>query len=142
AGKLQAFLNGSAEATINIGPAALLSWTSMGPAGVKGTFGEKTSGKLQTFAVSPSAPNVFYAGGGLGPGNQGPLSHAGAFRSGDGGQTWAAVNTGLSDPLVNTIWLDPSDANIALSGTEFTGIFRTTDGGAHWSLRGAYPGAS
>jgi uncharacterized protein (TIGR03437 family) len=138
--QVDAVLNGTARTTATVPAALNLSWVTMGPVGVKGGMGESTSGKLQAFAMAASNPNILYAGGGLGPGNEGPLTHAGAFRSDDAGRTWKQINAGLSDSIVNTLWVDPSDANVALAGTEFTGMYRTTDGGAHWKLVGDFPG--
>src|SRR5260370_41082548 len=89
----------------------VISWTPMGPVGVTDAFGQTTSGKLQTFAASLSAPNTLYAGGGLGPGNQDPLSEAGALRGHAGGQPWKPVNTGFLDPVINKLWVDPDNPN-------------------------------
>lgn len=60
----------------------------------------------------------------------------GAFASTDGGQSWHAV--GLNDTRVITFALDPTAANTLYAGTSNAdnsagSVFRTTDGGAHWT---------
>src|SRR6266700_776438 len=73
-----------------------------------------------------------YVGSG-GDGYLGPASVSGVYKTTDGGSTWAAANTGLTDALIETLWLDPSNPNTVLAGTQKGGIFRSADAGAHWS---------
>ncbi|HXO18822.1 MAG TPA: hypothetical protein VOA87_02730 [Thermoanaerobaculia bacterium] len=58
-------------------------------------------------------------------------------RSLDGGRTWRAIDPGLGEPGgVQAFTIDPtSDALYALT---FTGMFRSTDGGASWSRLASY----
>src|SRR5205085_732874 len=65
-------------------------------------------------------------------------AQAGIFKTTDDGAHWTAMNRGLTDPIVNALWVDPSNQNLVLAGTESDGIFRSTDGGANWSRIGAY----
>src|SRR6266487_6589757 len=95
-----------------------VAWTSLGPHHINGPSGTFASGKLQALAVFNSNPNIMYAGGGLGSGNEGPLTEAGAFKTTDGGTNWIPINTGLLDPIVNVLWIDQSNANVVLAGTE------------------------
>jgi hypothetical protein len=52
---------------------------------------------------------------------------AGLFRSLDGGQTWRDTSLRLS---VLSIAVDPRDSDNVYAGTERTGVFRSSDGGA------------
>jgi len=113
-----------------------VTWTSLGPHHINGPSGTFASGKLQALVVFNSNPNIMYAGGGLGSGNEGPLTEAGAFKTTDGGASWIPINTGLLDPIVNVLWIDQSNANVVLAGTEHSGIFKSSDGGQTWSLTG------
>ena len=54
----------------------------------------------------------------------------GIFRSEDRGQTWTAVNTGLSDPFILSLTVGPN--GIIYAGTFRGGIFRTKDAGKSW----------
>lgn len=72
-----------------------------------------------------SAPDTLYAG-----------TSKGAFASTDVGQTWHAA--GLSQTRVIALARDPSVAGTLYAGTSNAGdsagsVYRTTDGGAHWT---------
>jgi photosystem II stability/assembly factor-like uncharacterized protein len=121
----------TAEAQLSV------TWTSLGPHHIGGPS-SFASGKLQALAVFNSNPNIMYAGGGNGSGDEGPLTEAGAFKTTDGGTNWIPINGGLLDPMVNVLWVDQSNANVVLAGTEHTGIFKSTDGGQTWSLTGSF----
>lgn len=129
---IKAVLNGSVDAqvTIRANPQPFF-WTSVGPKGGKqGALA--TSGKLQAFALARSGR--MYAAGGLGPGNQGPLTYAGAFRSEDGGANWVRINSGFSDPIVNSLYVDPLNEDRVLAGTEFGGMFISRNAGTRWTV--------
>jgi hypothetical protein len=59
-------------------------------------------------------------------------------KSFDNGLTWARADFGLPDSPVYHIVLDPCapSGNTFYAGTGI-GVFRTTDGGASWSMFGA-----
>jgi len=95
-------------------------------------------------AVSPSDPLTLYAA----------VDSMGMFKSVDGGKTWAALNTGLSigpGLRISSISIDPNnDAQVLIatgllvdgSQAEFipTGIMRSIDGGATWTLHSSHQG--
>ncbi len=88
---------------------------------------------MQAFAVDLQNPSIMYAGSGAGPGNSGPYGEGGIYKSTDGGNQWVQIDNGLTDPMVDSIWLDQSNPQILLVGTWLTGIFRSTDGGSSWT---------
>lgn len=60
----------------------------------------------------------------------------GVMKSTDGGQTWVMSSTGMGSRTVNRMVKDPTDDNIILAATT-SGIYRSIDAGATWSLRQA-----
>jgi BNR/Asp-box repeat. len=87
------------------------TWSSIGPEG----------GWIYALAINPTTPSTLYAG-----------TDGGAFKSTDGGATWSAVNTGLSDPDVYALAINPTAPNTLYAGAN-GGVFKSTDGGANWS---------
>ncbi len=108
-----------------LGPRNIPSFTPGVPAG---------AGKLQAFAVDLRKPSLMYAGGGIGPGDSGPSSGAGIFKSTDAGHAWVPADAGVGDPMVDALWMDQAKPWILLAGTWTRGIYRTTNGGARWRL--------
>jgi photosystem II stability/assembly factor-like uncharacterized protein len=119
-------------------------WTSIGPPGV-----------ITALAVGPSEPRTIYAGtDGTWPGLT-VKTGMHVFKSTDAGASWNDVSEGLppappSDDGyqrllgVNALVIDPRNPNTvyaAVSSVYFAGrwvhdtppLFKTTDGGAHWS---------
>src|SRR5439155_9295314 len=84
-----------AEAGVN-------AWTTNGP----------HSETINALAIDPQTPTTLYAG----------TSGHGVFKSTDGGESWSAVNTGLTTPHVTTVVIDlqippnPYTATYAASG--------------------------
>jgi len=113
-----------------------VAWTSLGPHNINGPSNTFASGKLQALAVFNSNPNIMYTGGGVGSGNEGPWTEAGAFKTINEGASWTRINTGLLDHAVNALWVDQSNSNVVVAGTERGGIFKSTNGGGGWSLVG------
>jgi len=116
-------------------------WEPLGPRQIPNAVGDNpttkslaAAGKLQAVAVDLSNPQTIYAGGGTGPGNSGPYSEAGIYKTTDGGNTWSPIDVGLTDRMVSALWLDQADTHIVLAGTWFEGIFRSIDAGATWNL--------
>lgn len=109
------------------------TWQSAGPSAIQGWAGGlAAAGEIRPIAVNNSNPQVMFAGSG-GDGYVGPTSISGIYKTADGGATWVQANTGLTDPLIEAVWLDQFNPNTVLAGTQSHGIFRSTDGGAHWS---------
>jgi len=92
---------------------------------------------VQAMVIDPRTPTNLYVGGANG-----------AFKTTDGGATWATVDTGLVFPGttapvdVNALAIDPTTtgttATLYAGGS--SGVFKTTDGGATWSpLNAGFP---
>jgi hypothetical protein len=80
---------------------------------------------------------VMLTGGGIGPGNSGPYTQTGVYQTTNGGTTWTSANVGLTDHVINTLWMDQNNPNTVLAGTNTAGVFQSTDGGANWTLTAA-----
>lgn len=93
----------SADAGINV-------WTSNGPDG----------GRINAVAMVRSNPNTVFAG-----------TNAGVFKSVDGGATWTATNTGLTNHTVYSLEINNETARI-YAGTR-AGVFLSVDGGTTWA---------
>lgn len=108
---------------------------------------EYTSGN--DVRIDPSNPSVVYAalwqqqqsfieGGGFGGAGNG------IFKSVDGGTTWKQLTEGLPSVIEANIAIAPSNPNVlyatvaaAVANNAVTGavnLYKSTDGGAHWSL--------
>jgi len=85
---------------------------------------------VSTLVVDPSHPNIVYAAFGV---SQATGQGAGVFASVDGGASWNARNTGLTDFTVTALAIDRNDPQSLYAGTDTQGVFRTTDGGMHWA---------
>jgi len=103
-------------------------------------FNREGSASIGALAVAPSDPKVIWAGTGQIQMRWDVVSGDGVYRSIDGGATWA--NVGLKDAQhIGAIWVDPRNAGtavVAALGHVYgpnaeRGIFRTEDGGAHWT---------
>ncbi len=87
-------------------------WTNVGPYG----------GGIRVLAINPQDTDTVYAG-----------TYGGIFRSTNGGGTWNAVNTGLSNTAVYALAIDPMNPTKAYAGTFGGGVFKSTNGGGSWS---------
>lgn len=97
-------------------------------------------GSIGAIAVAPSAPNVIYVGTGE-PDIRSQHSYGiGVFKSIDAGKTWTHIGLEATRQI-GRIVVDPQDPNrvfVAALGHVYQsnperGVFRTTDGGAHWT---------
>jgi photosystem II stability/assembly factor-like uncharacterized protein len=57
---------------------------------------------------------------------------SGVYKSDDGGNTWSAVNNGLSEMSITSLTIDPGNSQVVYAGTGY-GAYKTTNGGASWS---------
>src|SRR5439155_25006399 len=87
------------------------SWTSIGPEG----------GSIPALAIDPVTPGTLYARAG-----------GGVFKSVNAGESWSAVNTGLSDQFVLVLAIDPQTPATVYAGT-YRGVFKSINGGGRWS---------
>jgi len=108
-------------------------WQSIGPTPTNsffpGSWG-KTSGRINTIAISPTNPNIVLIGGATG----------GVWRSVDGGTTFTAVTDSQVDLAVGSIAFAPSNSSIVYAGMGDkdgnylgTGVLRSTDAGQTWT---------
>ncbi|MEM3193080.1 MAG: hypothetical protein QW292_13550, partial [Candidatus Parvarchaeota archaeon] len=130
-------------------------WTSFGPRNVPIKPGVpwgphmslNGTGMTNTIAFSPNFPNIIYEGSG-GVANYGA---GGIMKSTNGGQSWEQVDLGINYTMIQYIWVDYSNPNIAVAmangfgstaggagGLEDGGIFKTVNGGMSWQF--TYPG--
>ncbi len=96
-------------------------------------------GSIGAIAVAPSDPNIVYVGTGE-PDIRSQHSYGiGVFKSTDAGKTWKSI--GLEDSRqIGRIVVDPSNPNlvyVAALGHVYDanptrGVYRSSDGGAHW----------
>ena len=96
-------------------------------------------GSIGAIAVAPSDANIVYVGTGE-PDIRSQHSYGiGVFKSVDAGKTWKPVGL-VETRQVSKIVIDPADPNrvyVAAQGHVYKanperGVYRTTDGGAHW----------
>ena len=102
-------------------------------------FDGQPVGSIGAIAVAPSDRNTIYVGTGESDIRANMSSGNGVYKSTDGGATWRHI--GLDDTRqISRIVVDPQDANVAYVGAlgyaygpnETRGVFKSTDGGAHW----------
>lgn len=99
------------------------------------------TGSVGAISVSPSNPNVIYAGMGETCIRGNMSAGDGTYRSEDGGKTWKHIGLGDSH-FIGEIVVHPEDEDVvwvAVLGHAFgnegnseRGVFKTTDGGENW----------
>jgi photosystem II stability/assembly factor-like uncharacterized protein len=96
-------------------------------------------GSIGAIAVAPSNPSVIYVGTGE-PDIRAQHSYGiGMYKSTDEGKTWTKIGLEKSEHI-GKIVVDPKDPNrvyVAALGSAYApsperGVYRSTDGGAHW----------
>jgi photosystem II stability/assembly factor-like uncharacterized protein len=90
-------------------------WSPLGPFG----------GTIHAVAIDLNNPATVYAG-----------TRTGVWKTTDGGATWMASSTGLTDFWVRALAIDPSAPETLYAATSVKS-FKSTDGGAHWDEIGA-----
>jgi len=73
---------------------------------------------VRALAIDPITPTTLYAG----------TVYQGAFKSLNGGSSWSAVNTGLTNTRVNALALAPGPPTTLYAGTNGSGVFAITFG--------------
>jgi len=122
--------NGSANSGIYVSTDAGANWTykSTGITDIKG---------IQQLAVHPTNPNTAYACVFDGVN----ASTIGMYKTTDGGGTWAASNTGMTNYNVLCVAFNPLNPNVMYAGTSLilpgsTGpakMYKSFNGGANWT---------
>ncbi|MGE5624022.1 MAG: WD40/YVTN/BNR-like repeat-containing protein, partial [Bacillota bacterium] len=106
----------------------------------KPQFQDAPSISIGALAIAPSNPKILYIGTGQPETRYDIVDGDGVYRSDDGGETWKSV--GLADTRhIGRIWVDPRNPDVVLVAAlghifgpnEERGLFRSEDGGAHWS---------
>ncbi|MDX2030539.1 MAG: BACON domain-containing carbohydrate-binding protein [Blastocatellia bacterium] len=102
----------------------LASWKSLGPG--------NTGGRTRTLLISPSQPDVLYAGAASG----------GVWKSTDAGKAWRPLADLMPNLAVNALAMDPQNPDVIYAGTgegyfnsdsiRGAGIFKSFDGGNTW----------
>src|SRR5256714_278566 len=120
---------------------------------------EYTSGN--DVRIDPSNPNTVYAAlwqqqqtfweaSTFGPDSM-ALGEGGIYKSTDGGTTWALLGTGLPHVLEANLAIAPSNPQVIYAmvaavnpagGSGPVGFYKSSDGGAHWTMRTHIPGAA
>lgn len=83
-------------------------------------------GPVYAMVIDPSNTNVMYTGS----------STLGVYKTTDGGGTWTAANTGLSNIAVIAMAISTSNPQVVYAGTNpgaNDGVYKTTDGGGSWT---------
>jgi len=78
---------------------------------------------VRAIAFDPANPRRVWAG----------TWGGGVFRSGDSGETWQAVNLGLSHRHIWDLTLDPQATTTLFVATSGGGVYRSEDGGDTWT---------
>ncbi|UPU37859.1 putative Ig domain-containing protein [Geomonas paludis] len=84
--------------------------------------GGPNGGQIRSVAIDPANNQILYAG----------TNGAGVFKSNNGGGSWSAVNSGLTDTDVRRVVIDPANSQSLYVSTG-TGVFKSTNGGSSWS---------
>jgi photosystem II stability/assembly factor-like uncharacterized protein len=105
-----------------------MTWREIGPAG--------GGGRVAGVAGSATDPKLYYVG----------AAGGGVWKSANGGQTWdpvfddqgvAAIGAVAIDPTDNqTVWAGTGEGNPRNDVSYGDGVYKTTDGGDHWTNTG------
>jgi photosystem II stability/assembly factor-like uncharacterized protein len=100
-------------------------WVSIGPGNI--------GGRIRSIVIHPGNPAIMWAGGVSG----------GIWKTTNGGGSWTTNTDSLANLAVSCMVMDPTDHNILYAGTgegflnhdalRGNGIFKTIDGGVHWT---------
>jgi photosystem II stability/assembly factor-like uncharacterized protein len=96
---------------------------------------------ISALAIDPVNSKVVYVGtigvygcaGGNGGDGCGPDISGSVFKTADGGASWKAIKTGITNDLIYSLAIDPTNRQIVYAGTNNNGVFKTTNGGSSWA---------
>ena len=77
---------------------------------------------ISSIVLHPNNPSILYVGG-----------PAGVWKSADAGKTWEAKNQGLGTLNIRALAMDPKHLETLYTGTNGSGLYRSTDAGASWA---------
>jgi photosystem II stability/assembly factor-like uncharacterized protein len=106
----------------------------------KPIFDGQPTSAIGALAVAQSNHNIIYVGSGEGALRGNITFGDGVYKSTDAGKTWS--NIGLKDTRqIGALIVDPNNPDVVLvaaighafGSSSERGVFRTTDGGKHWS---------
>jgi len=98
------------------------SWNSINT-GLTNTY-------IRSIAIDPATPQTLYAG--TFDGDFFGKAGSGVFKSINGGTSWSAANTGLTNIYVFSLAIDPVTPQTLYAGTG-VGVFKSVNGGTSWS---------
>ena len=109
--------------TIYTGTVGQSVWRSRdgGESWDRATQGMFSEADIRALAVSPDNAAVLLAG-----------TEAGLYRTEDGGDTWAAVDSPMNELQIWALAIDPTNPGTVYAGTCPSALFRTRDGGKSW----------
>src|SRR4030043_497596 len=84
-------------------------------------------GTIITAVIDPSDTQVVYAGS----------FGSGVFKSEDGGDSWHAVNQGLTNLYIYSLAIDPTLPSTLYAGTYHSQVYKSQDGGNSWTWSGS-----
>lgn len=109
-------------------PYANLKWREIGPA--------LAGGRVAAVAGTPQNDKLYYIG----------TAGGGVWKSDNGGATWSPVFDGQKVSAIGAVAIDPANENVVYVGTGESnprndvsygdGLYKTTDGGKHWTVVG------
>ncbi len=103
------------------------NWQQLGPLSWNQTSGWNPGvGRITAFAIEPvntGVPQHIIVGGQTG----------GVWRTTDGGTTWTVLTDDLSNIVVYSLAMDPTNSSIYYWGSSAGVIFKSTDSGATWN---------
>jgi len=101
-----------ALAAAGLAHAATGQWSSTGP----------PAASIRAVATDRLSLGTVYAGA------NGP----GMFKTTNGGESWTAINIGLTNTQIRAVAVDPLTPSTVYVGTAGGGVFKSIDGGASW----------
>jgi PKD repeat protein len=85
---------------------------------------------VSSILIDHNNPSVMYIG--TGDRDAGDANGIGVYRSTDGGDSWEAWNSGISDHTVGRLLMNPTNSMIIFAATN-GGLYRSANGGGTWS---------